>query len=703
MIKRGLITLILALKVALSVAQCDTTGILLELQATTNLSGFLIGSDRCIVNAILTSPLSFSGDTLSITKGNLTAGSSKVSIGGTGTGALLGAGANVDVVPANILLSTLGGALNLNQLSTTGASTNQIVKFNGTVWALGADDTGAGTGYQTIRDNGVDETQRVNANFLNSGRIAWTITDDIPNTETEIVGDIVANSIGDTHIRQGVARSIVGVTGNATANVADIQGTTDQVLRVSTGGTSLAFGQIASGGITNNAVGNAQLRQGAAKSVVGVTGNATANVADIATTVADQVLVNNTGNTAIAWGTVATNGITNNAVTDAKLRQGAARSVIGVTGNATANVANIQGTTDQVLRVTTAGTGLSFGTVATGGITNSAITYAKIQNAAANNVLLGNNNGAATAYEEISVAAAQTMLGFVDGVGVAGRHAYWTDANTLSNDADNLWDATNNRMTISNTVAGVGSGLAGLNIQVGAQTGPQEMIRMSGNVNGNMFMLMSNASILSGSNTANQIIVGGDAAGDPFTQYTVTGVTTTSVGIDNSDGNKFKISPNVSSPGFNVNNGIIVTNDAIADVGINMDAPIYPLDVSGRARATQYIGVSGQWSSANIAFGTGAGTGPVVNSISGPCNAFTITYTTGTAPAIGGIIFTATFPTPFPLGPSYTVFSSRGAATSTDNTKFFIQASSDSAITFQANGTLLASTQYSHTFYIFGN
>lgn len=62
-------------------------------------------------------------------------------------------------------------------------------------------------------------------------------------------------------------------------------------------------------------------------------------------------------------GQVTTAGIANNAVGDAQLRQGAARSVIGVAGNATANVADIQGTTDQILRVDGAGTGLGFGSI----------------------------------------------------------------------------------------------------------------------------------------------------------------------------------------------------------------------------------------------------------------------------------------------------------------------------------------------------
>ncbi len=59
---------------------------------------------------------------------------------------------------------------------------------------------------------------------------------------------------------------------------------------------------------------------------------------------------------------VATGKLANNAVTDAKFRQGAALSVVGVTGNATANVADIVAATDnQVMR--RSGTAVAWGAV----------------------------------------------------------------------------------------------------------------------------------------------------------------------------------------------------------------------------------------------------------------------------------------------------------------------------------------------------
>jgi hypothetical protein len=55
---------------------------------------------------------------------------------------------------------------------------------------------------------------------------------------------IAANSVTRAMEAQGIARSVVGVTGNATANVGDIQGTANQALVVNSAGTALAFGQV---------------------------------------------------------------------------------------------------------------------------------------------------------------------------------------------------------------------------------------------------------------------------------------------------------------------------------------------------------------------------------------------------------------------------------------------------------------------------
>jgi len=75
--------------------------------------------------------------------------------------------------------------------------------------------------------------------------------------------------IAFANIAQGLARSVLGVTGNATADLASIQGTADQVLVVNTGGTALTFSTVATGGITNDAVDNTKLANMAQSTIKG--------------------------------------------------------------------------------------------------------------------------------------------------------------------------------------------------------------------------------------------------------------------------------------------------------------------------------------------------------------------------------------------------------------------------------------------------
>lgn len=90
-----------------------------------------------------------------------------------------------------------------------------------------------------------------------------------------------------------------------------------------------------------------------------------------------------------------------NAVAYSKLAQGSALSVLGVTGNATADLASIAAANDgEVLR--RAGTALAFGTVATAGIANDAVTFAKMQNLTTDR-LLGRDTASTGDPEEISL------------------------------------------------------------------------------------------------------------------------------------------------------------------------------------------------------------------------------------------------------------------------------------------------------------
>lgn len=97
-----------------------------------------------------------------------------------------------------------------------------------------------------------------------------------------------------------------------------------------------------------------------------------------------------------------TAAIADDSVTNAKLRNSGPLSVIGRAANSTGDPADISATaaTDAVLRES--GSTLGFGTVATAGIANDAITFAKMQNIATDR-LVGRDTAASGDPEEVSV------------------------------------------------------------------------------------------------------------------------------------------------------------------------------------------------------------------------------------------------------------------------------------------------------------
>lgn len=101
--------------------------------------------------------------------------------------------------------------------------------------------------------------------------------------------------------------------------------------------------------------------------------------------------------------------IDNDVVSDAKLRNSAALSVIGRSANSTGDPADIAAANDaEVLR--RSGTTLGFGTVATAGIANSAVTLAKMENRA-QATFIGRQSGAGTgAPQELTSTQAATIL-----------------------------------------------------------------------------------------------------------------------------------------------------------------------------------------------------------------------------------------------------------------------------------------------------
>ena len=106
--------------------------------------------------------------------------------------------------------------------------------------------------------------------------------------------------------------------------------------------------------------------------------------------------------------TIVIPGISDNSITNSLLRDSAALSVIGRSANSSGDPADVAGTTDQVLRVS-AGDVLGFGTVATEGIANNAVEYAKWQQLAGFSIAAKSTTGTGNAAD--LTAAINTVLG----------------------------------------------------------------------------------------------------------------------------------------------------------------------------------------------------------------------------------------------------------------------------------------------------
>lgn len=250
-------------------------------------------------------------------------------------------------------------------LTTGGTAANATVTI--------ASTASGGTNYQTLRDDGVDMTQRAAANFESTSDIAFTLVDDAGNNETEINADIPlgavdldeiqnistsvvlgnstispgppieltptggieisgtnlqvsTNGITDGLFRQSVGLSVVGRSANSTGNVADIVAASDgDVLRRS--GTTLGFGDV---DLTLGVTGTLPVGNGGtgATNLVNnrvLTGNGTSPIVDESNLTFDGSLLTVTGNQIV--------GITTPSATQHALRF--SNSVVSATNNVT--------------------------------------------------------------------------------------------------------------------------------------------------------------------------------------------------------------------------------------------------------------------------------------------------------------------------------------------------------------------------------
>lgn len=131
----------------------------------------------------------------------------------------------VDVTSSNPISISLSLSGDVTAPASSGVLTTTVGKVNGVAYPTSpsTNTVPVVTGANTVTYQSVNTAQIAN-NAVTSTQLA-------------------TNTVGAGQFRQSVGLSVVGTTGTATANVADITGTTRQVLAVNTAGTGLTFAQ----------------------------------------------------------------------------------------------------------------------------------------------------------------------------------------------------------------------------------------------------------------------------------------------------------------------------------------------------------------------------------------------------------------------------------------------------------------------------
>ncbi len=148
-------------------------------------------------------------------------------------------------------------------------------------------------------------------------------------------GDPIDGTITQALDMAGTTRGSLPLRGAATWAVL-VPAATDLPLCSNGIGSDPSYRQLATGGLLDDAVTDAKLRNSGALSVIGRSANSTGAPADISATPASDAVLRETGST-IGWGTIATGAIANSAITNAKLANMAANTFkANVTGSTAA-------------------------------------------------------------------------------------------------------------------------------------------------------------------------------------------------------------------------------------------------------------------------------------------------------------------------------------------------------------------------------
>lgn len=243
----------------------------------------------------------------------------------------------------NIYISQNGGAWSLLSSFVGAGAITSVFGRTGTITAQIAD-------YDTFYAS-TGSTETITGAW-NLGSLATATTPSPSDNDTSVITSAWVKSQGYTTNVGTVASvalsapSVFSVSGSPITSSGTLTlGLASQsanLLWASPNGSSGAptFRALASGDLPANGVTNTVLRDSSALSLIGRSANSSGDPADIAATATSGAVLRESGST-IGFGTVATAGIADDAITDVKLRNSAATSVIGRSANSTGDPADI--------------------------------------------------------------------------------------------------------------------------------------------------------------------------------------------------------------------------------------------------------------------------------------------------------------------------------------------------------------------------
>lgn len=250
-----------------------------------------------------------------------------------------------------------------------------------------------------------------------------------PTVSTNTLAQIESASLASGSIANSILANMAQATikgrasGAGTGSPSDLSGTeVNAILPAFGGATSVAAGS--KGAVPAPAAGDEGkvLRGDGTWAAIGGGGGGAPTDGDYLVRTANGSLsaervVTDTSRVAWDWGTAgqAKADIVTNSIGNTYLRQSAALSLVGRSANSTGNVADISATAASGAVLRESGSAIGFGTIATAGIADDAVTYAKLQNISAQYRILGRTSSGAGDAEEITTSANMvSLLGSAD-------------------------------------------------------------------------------------------------------------------------------------------------------------------------------------------------------------------------------------------------------------------------------------------------